>query len=125
MIDTPFWCYVERTCLMILCCLVTVQIKGLQTLASFSVVHLSARVTCLKIEDVILSHYRVTQLYKRQRCSSYKIGPWQISLFSPRHLHSPMKCQQITALSAHALVGINDYAETTLHQPQMCFQLAA
>lgn len=31
MIDIPFWCYIERTCLMILCCLVTVQIIGLKT----------------------------------------------------------------------------------------------
>lgn len=92
MIDIPSWCYIEITRLRILCYLVTVQITGMQTPASFSVVHLSARLTCLKIEDVILSHYGVTQLYERQNFSSYKISPWQISLYSPRCLHSPMKC---------------------------------
>lgn len=125
MIDIPFWCYIERTCLMILCCLVTVQITGLKTGFIFCSASFSKSNMCLKIEDVILLHYGVTQLYKRQRCSSYKTGPWQISLYSPRYLHSPMRCQQITALSAYALVCINVYAETTLHQPQVCFQLAA
>lgn len=125
MIDIPFWCYIERTCLVILCCLVTVQTTGSQTLASFSVVHLSARITRLKIEDVISSRYGVIQVYNGQCCATYKIGPWQTILYSPRYLHSPVKCQHITALSAHALVGINDYEEITLHQPQTCFQLAA
>lgn len=92
--------------------------------ASLSVVHLSARVNFLKIEDAILLLNAITHIIKDGVSnSSDKIVPWQLRLHSPKDLCSTTKCQQLTALFV-TQVGKNSYAEKVC-QTQTFFQLAA